>query len=87
MDKSIIVELVEQALMLILIISLPPIVITAMVGILISLLLALTQLQEQTVTFLFKLTAVVVGLMIIGLWIGADLAEFTMYSFNLINRL
>ncbi|MCY4154393.1 MAG: type III secretion system export apparatus subunit SctS [Gammaproteobacteria bacterium] len=87
MDKSIIVELVEQALMLILIISLPPIVITALVGILISLLLALTQLQEQTVTFLFKLTAVVVGLMIIGLWIGADLAQFTMYSFNLINRL
>ena len=87
MDKSIIVELVEQALVLILLISLPPILITAFVGILISLLLALTQLQEQTVTFLFKLTAVVVGLMIIGLWIGADLAEFTKYSFNLINRL
>lgn len=87
MDKSIIVELVEKALVLILLISLPPILITATVGILVSLLLALTQLQEQTVTFLFKLTAVVVGLMIIGLWIGADLAEFTTYSFNLINRL
>lgn len=87
MDKSIIVELVEQALALILLISLPPILITALVGILVSLLLALTQLQEQTVTFLFKLTAIVVGLMIIGLWIGADLAEFTAYSFNLINRL
>ena len=86
MDKSVIVNLVEQALQLILIISLPPIVITAVVGILVSLVLALTQLQEQTVTFLFKLVAVIIGLMITGLWIGADLVEFTSHAFNLIGQ-
>ncbi len=86
MDKSVIVNLVEQALQLILIISLPPIVITAVVGILVSLVLALTQLQEQTVTFLFKLVAVIIGLMITGLWIGADLVEFTRHTFNLIGQ-
>ena len=86
MDKTIIVNLVEQALQLILIISLPPIVITAVVGISVSLVLALTQLQEQTVTFLFKLVAIIIGLMITGLWIGEDLTEFTIYAFNLIGR-
>jgi len=86
MDKNIIINLIEQALQLILIISLPPIVITAVVGISISLLLALTQLQEQTVTFLFKLISIIIGLMITGLWIGEDLAEFTTYAFNLIGR-
>ena len=77
-----IVNLVEQALQLILLISLPPIVITAVVGILVSLVLSLTQLQEQTITFLFKLVAVIIGLMITGLWIGEDIAEFTIYAFN-----
>ena len=86
MDKNIIVNLVEQALQLILIISLPPIIITAVVGISVSLLLALTQLQEQTVTFVFKLVAIIIGLMITGLWIGEDLAEFTAYAFNLIGK-
>ena len=86
MDKTIIVNLVEQALQLILIISLPPIIITAVVGISVSLLLALTQLQEQTVTFVFKLVAIIIGLMITGLWIGEDLTEFTTYAFNLIGN-
>ena len=58
--------------------------IVALVGITISLILALTQLQEQTVTFLFKLISVIIGLMITGLWIGSDLVEFASYAFNLI---
>lgn len=86
MDKTAIINLVEQALQLILIISLPPILITAVVGIGVSLVLALTQLQEQTVTFLFKLVAIIIGLMIIGLWVGEDLAQFTIYAFNLIGQ-
>lgn len=86
MDKTAIVNLIEEALQLILIISLPPIVITALVGILVSLALALTQLQEQTVTFLFKLVAVVIGLAITGLWIGEDIAQFTIHAFELIGE-
>ena len=44
-------EYASQALYLVLVISLPPIVIASVIGILLSLIQAVTQLQEQTLTF------------------------------------
>ncbi len=45
-------------MMLVMLLSLPPILVASVVGIGISLLQALTQVQEQTVSFAIKLIAV-----------------------------
>ncbi|MBO4793433.1 MAG: type III secretion system export apparatus subunit SctS [Deltaproteobacteria bacterium] len=61
-----------QALYLVMMLSMPPIVVASIVGVLLSLIQAITQLQEQTLTFGVKLIAVVVTLFVMGSWLGAD---------------
>ena len=46
------------------------------VGLVISLFQTLTSIQEQTLTFVPKIIAVFVGLMIFGSWILTNLTEF-----------
>ena len=69
-------EYASQALYLVLIISLPPIVIASVIGILLSLIQAVTQLQEQTLTFGVKLIAVVVSLFLLGGWMSSELLRY-----------
>ena len=52
------IEYAVRALYLVMILSLPPIVVASAVGIVLSLIQAITQLQEQTLTFGVKLLAV-----------------------------
>ena len=49
MSPEIALQQIEQAMLLVMLLSLPPIIVASMVGILVSLLQALTQVQEQTV--------------------------------------
>jgi type III secretion protein S len=63
-------SIANEALYLILLLSLPLVVAAAVVGILFGLLQALTQLQDQTTTFALKLL-VVFGLLVLLLpWMG-----------------
>ena len=57
-------------------ISLPPIIIASVIGILLSLIQAVTQLQEQTLTFGVKLIAVVVTIFLLGGWMGAEILRY-----------
>ena len=74
--NSVAMEYASQALYLVLIISLPPIVIASAIGILLSLVQAVTQLQEQTLTFGVKLLAVVGSLFALGGWMSAEILRF-----------
>ena len=56
--------------------SMPPIVVASIVGVVLSLIQAITQLQEQTLTFGVKLIAVVVTLFVMGSWFGAELLRY-----------
>ncbi|KKB65211.1 type III secretion protein HrpO [Robbsia andropogonis] len=72
----------KQAMMLTLWLSLPPIAVAAVVGTLFSLFQALTQIQEQTLSFAVKLIAVIATLMLLGGWIGTELYNFTVVLFE-----
>lgn len=76
------VAYLKQALQLALWLSLPPIVVAAVVGVLFSLFQALTQIQEQTLSFAVKLIAVVVTLMLMGSWMGTELYNYTVLVFD-----
>ena len=69
-------EYASQALYLVLIISLPPIVIASAIGILLSLVQAVTQLQEQTLTFGVKLLAVVLSIFLLGGWMSGEILRY-----------
>ena len=74
--NSVAMEYASQALYLVLIISMPPIVIASVIGILLSLVQAVTQLQEQTLTFGGKLIAVVLTLFLLGGWMAGELMRY-----------
>jgi type III secretion protein S len=82
-----ITSFMTQALYLILWLSMPPIAVAAIVGTLFSLLQALTQIQEQTLSFAVKLIAVGITLVLTARWIGGEIYNFTMLLFDTFPRL
>jgi type III secretion protein S len=77
-----IVSQVVHGLMLTLWLSLPPILVASVVGTLFSLLQALTQIQEQTLSFAIKLIAVGITLFLTARWIGGEIYNYTITLFD-----
>lgn len=72
----------KQALYLALILTAPPVLVAMLVGLVISLIQATTQVQEQTLTFVPKLVAVVLAIAIAGPWIMTQLIQFSTQLFT-----
>ena len=70
-------QLSYQALLMILILSGPPILISMAVGLFVAIFQAATQIQEQTLSFTVKLIAVIFTLLLMGGWLGAQILQFT----------
>lgn len=70
MIESHVVQLAYQGLLLILILSAPPILVSMFFGIIVAIFQAATQIQEQTLSFTIKLVAVTLTLMYTGTWLG-----------------
>ena len=76
MSPTMALEVVQRAAMLGLLMASPLLVTALVVGVAISLLQAVTQIQEQTLTFIPKLVAVA-GVLVLTLpWIMRGLVEF-----------
>jgi type III secretion protein S len=70
------VHLTQQALWFVLLLSAPPILVAAVVGILIALVQAATQLQEQTMQYVAKFFAIVITIFITASMLGGGLYQF-----------
>ncbi len=70
-------EFIRHTLVLALIVSAPMLIIGLGVGIVVSLLQAVTQIQEQTLTFIPKITAMFAAAIVLLPWIGTRLIEYT----------
>ena len=68
MDESIVLDVGNSALYLIMYLSAPLLLAALVTGFIISVLQAATQIQEQTLSFIPKLVAIVVALMVMGPW-------------------
>jgi flagellar biosynthetic protein FliQ len=82
MELSAATDLVRQALTLALIVSAPMLLIGLAVGIVVSLMQAVTQIQEQTLTFVPKITAMIAAAIILLPWIGQRLMDYSAYIFS-----
>ena len=77
-------NLFQQGMLLAVLMSAPPLVIAAACGMVVSLLQAVTQIQDQTVPYVVKLVAVAATLAAMGRWIGVELIQLTNLGFSLI---
>ena len=76
MFQTEIVQLVYRALLLILILSGPPILISMIFGLTVAIFQAATQIQEQTLSFTIKLVAVIMTLFIMGGFLAGQIMQF-----------
>lgn len=67
----------QSVLIIVLYLSMPPIIVATVVGVLVGLLQALTQIQDQTLPFAVKLLAVIVAIIITAPWLTGGLIEYT----------
>jgi len=76
-DQSQIIEVGAKAMWVTLEISLPVLGVSLVVGLLVSIFQAVTQLQEPTLTFIPKILAVVLVIVVAGPWMMNTLLGFT----------
>ncbi|MFG0306362.1 MAG: flagellar biosynthetic protein FliQ [Phycisphaerales bacterium JB040] len=83
MSDEIAVELVRATLIVTLKIALPLLLTAVVIGLVISLIQSVTSIQDQTLTFVPKLAAIVVAAVLLMPWIVFVLIEFSTEMFRL----
>lgn len=76
------VYLLRSGIFQILILAGPVLLVGLVVGLIISILQATTSIQEQTLTFVPKIAAILLALVFFGPWIFARLAQYTIQLFG-----
>ncbi|CRM88882.1 EscS/YscS/HrcS family type III secretion system export apparatus protein [Pseudomonas sp. C 49-2] len=80
------IVLFKQGMLLVVLLTAPPLIVAVVVGVLTSLVQALMQIQDQTLPFGIKLVAVGVTLIMTGRWIGVELIQLINLTFEMIGR-
>ena len=71
-----VLDIAQEAIYLIIICAAPMLLISLVVGLVISIFQTVTSIQEQTLTFVPKIVAVFLGMMLFGSWILNNLSGF-----------
>jgi flagellar biosynthetic protein FliQ len=87
MTDTQVTELALQTMMLAAKVAAPILLTALLVGFLISLFQAATQIQEQTLSFVPKMIAVAIALLVSGNWVLAELVSFTQSLFDMLPTL
>ncbi|MFL6700513.1 MAG: type III secretion system export apparatus subunit SctS [Vitreoscilla sp.] len=69
-------QLTQQALWYVMLLSAPPIIVAAVVGLIVAVLQAATQIQEQTLQYALKFFAIVVTIFVTASMLGGGLYQF-----------
>ncbi len=77
MTVDAVVEITKDALFLIIKVSLPVLLVSMVVGLVISIFQTVTSIQEQTLTFVPKIISIFLALMLLGNWMMTNMVEFT----------
>ncbi|HHW47824.1 MAG TPA: flagellar biosynthesis protein FliQ [Clostridiaceae bacterium] len=86
MDQNIVIDIAQRALLIVLYISAPILGLSLIVGLAVSIFQATTQIQEQTMTFIPKILAVIVSIAVFGSWMLKTLVEYTRELYMNINQ-
>jgi len=86
MDQGTVIDLAQKSIMTVIYVAAPMLGLSLIVGLAISIFQATTQIQEQTLTFIPKILAVLLGIAIFGSWMLKVLMEFTQGIYLNINQ-
>ena len=81
MSGDVVVQLGQQALMVVLMVSAPMLGLGLLVGLCVSVFQATTSIQEQTLAFIPKIIAVFVAILVFGPWMLRIMVEYVMNMF------
>ncbi len=87
MDADTVIRICREGLLLTLVVSAIPVLAAMIVGLIVSLFQAATQLQEQTLTVVPKIATVFLALGLFGMWILRQLVQFAAALFENISRI
>lgn len=87
MSQAVVLDIMKDALITTLMTAAPILIIALVVGLIISILQATTQIQEQTLTFVPKIVAVFVSLIIFGSFMLNTIISFTNRIFDYISNI
>jgi flagellar biosynthetic protein FliQ len=87
MSPELAVDICRKAIQTILMCAAPMLIVALIVGLLVSIFQAATQINEQTLTFVPKIVAVFVTLLIFGSWVIKIVTVFTIGLFDLMATL
>jgi flagellar biosynthesis protein FliQ len=80
-SSELLLRVVREGLLLVLVVSAPPLLASLLVGLVVGVLQAATQIQDQTLAFVPKLFVVVLVLILLGPWLGAQVVRFAQAVF------
>ncbi len=82
MTNSIVYDLFREAINIILITAAPMMIAALVVGLIVSIFQATTQIQEQTLAFVPKIIAIFITIIFAGPWIMGKISTFTYKIFE-----
>ena len=83
MTSDIVIDIARNALFLVLKCAAPMLLVSLVIGLLVSIFQTVTSIQEQTLTFVPKMLGIFLTLMISGAWILNNIVTFMIDLFNL----
>lgn len=82
MDTGIVIDIAREALWLIIKCSAPLLLVSLIVGLIISIFQTVTSIQEQTLTFIPKILSIFITLILCGGWIMDNIVQFMQRLFE-----
>ncbi|MGM8364124.1 flagellar biosynthesis protein FliQ [Virgibacillus sp. W0181] len=86
MSNEFVLSLAEKGIYTILLVAGPLLILALAVGLLVSIFQATTQIQEQTLAFIPKIVAVLLGIVFFGPWMLGQMIEFTIDLYQNLNQ-
>ena len=87
MDTAAVSDLMRDAVGLVIKLGGPMLVLSMLVGVVVAIFQAVTQIHEQTISFILKLVIVVGVLLVAGGWMLTTLQEYTREIFDLMTQI
>ncbi|MBO8457696.1 MAG: flagellar biosynthesis protein FliQ [Spirochaetes bacterium] len=84
MTKETVVSILQEGILQIIYIAGPVLIVALIVGLVIALFQAITSIQEQTLTFVPKILAILGMIALLGSWMLSTLSEYVIRLFNMI---
>lgn len=86
MDQTTVIKIMQDAVTTIMMVAAPPLIIGMIVGVIVSIFQATTQINEQSLAFVPKIIAIFIALLVFGGWMLTSLSDFTLRIFEYIGN-